>query len=113
MADTLEPSFDFLSTFIEQLFDSEGFASLDEITRQQYIPQFVAEAERRLGLALMPLINDASVEELAKLVEGSPTGAELNDFWKRSVPEFDDVVKVTLNNFAKEMKDTLGTIRKA
>lgn len=113
MIDTSNVSFDFLSSFIEQLLDGAGFDTLSERTRQQYIPQFVAEAERRLGLAVIPLLTEESVKELTTLVEGSPSAKELNNFWKQAVPKFDEVVKHTLNNFAEEMKKTLGIIREA
>jgi hypothetical protein len=101
--------FDFLRSYVEKVLDDSGFANMPEETRAQYVPQFVAEAERRLGLALLPKLNEASAKELAALGSSeSVTSEALQQFWQNNVPDFSDVVQKTLADFAGEMKSTLA-----
>ena len=100
--------FDFLKDFIQQLFDDSGFASLSEEARKQYVPMFTAEAERRVGLVLLPKLNAQQSEELIQITEGDATPEQLREFWRASVPDFDSVVESTLADFAIEFKSLVG-----
>jgi hypothetical protein len=105
--------FDLLESFIHTVLDEAGFESLSEATRGQFVPMFVAEAERRLGLALLPLLNDNQAEQLADLANNEKTTAEdLANFWQQNVPNFQTVVEQTLAAFAEEFKKTLATVQK-
>lgn len=107
--DQANSQFDFLKDFIEQLFDDSGFAGISEDARKQFVPQFTAEAERRIGLALMPMLNEKQSEELIAIVEDRGADNEaLSDFWHRAIPNFDAVVEETLRNFANEFKSLVG-----
>lgn len=107
-----EQQFDFLRVFIERILDQNGFDNLTEETRAQYIPQFIAEAERRLGLAVMPKLTPETAEELANLLPNKNlTSDQLRDFWYRSVPDFDSMVKQTLDDFAKEIGGLVAEIK--
>lgn len=101
--------FAFLETFIHQLFDGAGFASTSEATRKQFVPLFTAEAERRLGLALVPLLNEAQAKELSGLLDSGDLNTEaMSAFWRASVPQFNKVVEKTLSDFAVEFKKSLA-----
>ncbi len=103
--------FDFLRQYIETLFDENGFEGLNETTRAQFVPQFVAEAERRIGLAVLPLLTPASAETLAGLLKNEKVTAEqLQEFWKTNVPQFETEVKKALQQFAAEFKKTLAGV---
>jgi len=108
---TQAQQFDFLKMFIEQILDNNGFGELSEETRKQFVPMFAAEAERRLGLALLPLLTDAQAKELEALMKNSSrTPQMVEKFWKSSVPNFENTVKETLDKFALEFKKTLQKI---
>ncbi len=103
--------FDFLRSFIEGAIEDAGIESLSEETKDQYVPQFVAEAERRIGLALIPKLEESSADELKGLFEvENPDQETVQNFWKTHVPDFDQVVKKTLEDFAVELKQTLSQI---
>jgi len=111
MNHTQDTQFDFLHQFIQRALDDAGFQNLTEQTRAEYIPQFAAEAERRIGLALIPRLSPESAEELTTmLADDAVTPEQLREFWKRSVPDFEHVVERTLNEFSKELQDTLANI---
>ena len=102
MAD-LQPQFDFLEAYIHDLFTESGCGEMSEETKNKFLPQFVAEAQRRLGLAVLPLLSEESAEEFVSLMEQEDMShEELKNFWHRSVPQFDEVVQQTLQNFSKE-----------
>lgn len=105
--------FDFLESFIHNVLDEAGFEELSETTRNQFVPMFEAEAERRLGLNLLPLLNDKQSEELVKIAADTESNQEnLVKFWQESIPNFEEVVKKTLDDFAVEFKQTLANIQK-
>lgn len=106
-----EIKFDFLKLYIEKALDDAGFDKLTEETRAQYIPEFVDEAKRRIGLALLPLLEDDAADDLEKLlINEQITTQEVQQFWSSHVPNFNEVVQKTLVDFAQEMKDTLARV---
>ncbi|MBT3539430.1 hypothetical protein HOF40_01605 [Candidatus Parcubacteria bacterium] len=103
--------FDFLRSFIEKTLEGAGLESLTEETKDQYLPQFVAEAERRVGLALIPELDPSAAGELKKVFElPEPDPEAIRNFWKTHVSNFDEIVKKTLEDFAVELKQTLSQI---
>ncbi len=104
--------FDFLKIFIEQVLDENGFDKLTEETRAQYVPLFISEAEKRLGLALTPKLSEAALEELADMAKaGGATAEALRDFWQKNIPEFETEVNKVLAAFTEEVKNTLETLK--
>ena len=101
--------FDFLRQYIEQLLDDSGaFNSLTEETRGEYIPQFVAEAERRIGLSVLPELDEEGALRFKVLVEDEKTtDEEMQQFWKDAVPNLDAIVQKTLLAFAEEFKQSV------
>lgn len=113
MPENAEVQFDFLKQFIEHALDEAGFDTLTEETRAQYVPQFVAEAERRIGLALIPQLTEASAKELEQLMKKEElTAEEMRNFWTDNVTDFQGTVTGTLKDFALELKETLSQIAK-
>lgn len=107
-----DQQFDFLYLRIQQILDQSGFAHVSEETRDMYLPQFVAEAERRIGLAVMPLLNEDSAKELAELIKNADTTTpeQMQQFWQTYVPNFPELVDSTLTAYAEEIKQILSTL---
>jgi len=101
-----------LQVFIEEVLKQNGFGDLSEAARQELLPQYVVEAERRLGLALMPYLDEVAAKELTELAAQADTSPQkLWNFWQSHVPNFDQVIKTELNKFAEEMKLALKAAR--
>ncbi|PIT86082.1 MAG: hypothetical protein COU33_05135 [Candidatus Magasanikbacteria bacterium CG10_big_fil_rev_8_21_14_0_10_43_6] len=108
---TPQPQFDFLEGYIRNVFEEGGYGDLSEETKNQFIPQFVAEAQRRLGLAVLPLLDETSASEFVALMENENMSQDqLQAFWQKSIPDFDGVVKKTLDDFAEEFKKIISNI---
>lgn len=106
-----EPQFDFLETYIQRILDENGFEALSEQARAQYVPQFVAEAQRRIGVAVLPMLTEESANALAAIVKDEHVNAEqLRSFWEQHVPDFENIVKQTMDAFAVEMRQTLAAM---
>ena len=104
--------FDFLESYIEALLDKVGFERLTEETRAQYVPQFVAEAERRLALAVLPKLSKDGAERLTALLRDEKTTPDvLQRFWQEEINGFQDIVKATLEDFAKEVQQVALSLR--
>ncbi len=107
MADTTQ--FDFLETAIHSMMDEAGFAEMSEETRKQFLPQFVAEAERRIGLAYTAVLDDAGAYAFADLFVGEDVDqAAVQAFLSTHVPNYQALANETLNTFAAEFKTAVA-----
>lgn len=103
---------DFLRDFVLNLMDSVGLDSLDKDTKKRFVGQFTAQAERRIGIKLMPKLSDEDRKELAQMIEeGNTGGQEMNKFWSNKVDNYTDLVREALDEFAGEMREEMQKIR--
>ncbi len=102
-----EKQFTFLEEYILGVLSQNGLDKLPEELQKFYLPQLMVEAEYRLGLALMPKLNEAQVDEFMSLVEKEADGKEMMNFWEEAVPNFQDLVKETLLKFSEEVSSIL------
>jgi predicted methyltransferase len=92
-----------LEELVVSVLNENGFGKLDEDAKKTYLPQFIAQAEQRLGAAMLPLLGEQSANEFVKLTKKETSSDEWYGFWKKNVPNFDLVVKKTLKDFASEV----------
>ncbi len=96
--------FSFLESFLKDLLDQHGFSKLSEEDQESYLPQFVAEAEKRLGVALLPYLKtETAAAEFEALLQKDASAEEWSAFWQRQVPDFQQVATDALADFAKEV----------
>ena len=107
------PQFNFLYDYITNILSTCGYDNLSEDSKKEYLPQFVAHAESRIGAALLPKLNESAAKKMVKMIEEEKsTPEEWQDFWKESVPDYEDILKSTLNEFAEELKQIFVDIKK-
>ena len=96
---------DLVEQFVQELLNSDSFKDMTEETRNQYAPQLVAEAERRIGLAVLPTLDEEGAKEFVRIAENEKTNPEeMVQFLQTHVPDMGGVVQKTLQDFAKEFK---------
>jgi len=106
-----QPQFDFLYTKVQHILDENGFENLSEELRDQYLPQLVAEAERRLGAAVLPKLDEAGATKLVALIKDQNTTAEMmQTFFDEHVDGYKELVEQTLTDFAGEVKEIVSTL---
>jgi hypothetical protein len=104
--------FDFLKSYINKILDEAGFADITQATRDEFVPQFMAEAQKRLGLALLPLLPTVAEAELMAMQKNNVNDPELvRAFWLRQVPNFDEVSGRVLAEFGEEVKNVVKQIK--
>jgi hypothetical protein len=104
--------FSFLETAIHRMMDEAGFTEMSEETRNQFLPQFVAEAERRIGLAYTAVLDEAGAEAFADLFSGAEVNPEaVQAFLATHVPQYQELANETLNAFAIEFKAAVGEMQ--
>lgn len=97
-----------LEEFVLRVLAECGLDDLSEENKAAYVPQYVAEAQRRVGEALLPLLDENGVEQLAELIKTKEeNGEEWWQFWQNKVPNFNQVVATTLEAYAADMKKAL------
>ena len=93
-----------LEEFVLNALNKQGFEKLKDADQEMFFPQYMAEAERRLGLAMAPYFTAESAEEFKKLsMKTDSTSEEWFAFWTKSVPNFMEVLNKTLADFATEL----------
>ena len=107
------PQFDFFHDYIVQLLVQNGY-NLSDNLQKEFVPQFVAHAEVRIGAALLPLLKPDAADKMQKLLNNSKTTArDWANFWSESVPKYEEVVKTALQDFAVEVEGILAGMKKA
>lgn len=110
--DNITSQLDYLETFVSKILDEHGFADAPEEIRNAYIPQFVTEAQNRMGAALMPKLSGDAAKELAEMLNNNElTQEQLKAFWEKHVPDYEMIVAQTLDSFAKEVGEVLAEVR--
>jgi len=97
-----------LEKIIIDILNENGFEKLDNEAKATYLPQFMAQAEQRIGAALLPLLNENSAEQFVSLSQRETTPDEWWNFWQTNVPDFVEVVKNVIADFAAEVKDSMS-----
>lgn len=94
----------FIQDFIEKVLNEKGFSSLNEVQKQEILPRFTAEAERRIGIALMPELTVENAENLAKMLEDKNTNPEaLWNFLNKNIIGLPNKIQSILKDFADEI----------
>ena len=101
-------SFNFLVDYVLRLL-TDNDIRLTEEQQKMYVPQLLSQVELRLGLELLPKLNDLQKNQFAAMTNDEHTTAEeWKDFWMASVPTFEEDVKMVLQTFAGRGKELLG-----
>src|SRR3989344_8282873 len=84
------PQTSFLAQVAEQIL-AQNFGALSAEQKQQYTPTLVALLEERVGIELLPKLNDAQTEQFVDLAENDKTTpAEWRGFLSGAGPDFVD-----------------------
>jgi hypothetical protein len=100
--------FDFFAEYVLGLLESFGLGGMTEEQLNTYLPQLVAQLEQRVGLALLPKLSDTDGDTFARMVNTPGlAGKDWQEFWYKSVPNFEEELHKILLDFKEEMKTFL------
>lgn len=101
---------DYMEAYILRVLAEAGVDNLSEELKADYVQQFMAEAEYRIGAALAPHLDEAAAKKYAELMEQeNVSGDDWMAFWRANVPDFENVVGKALDDFAVEVKAAIGS----
>ena len=98
----LSTKFSFLEEQILSMLENFGLKNLSENNKKTFLPQLAAQAEYRLGLALLPKLSEAQAEQMVKLIDSEASPEQMAEFWQNAVPDLSDVVETVMRDFAVE-----------
>ncbi|MBU0545952.1 hypothetical protein KKA13_01725 [Patescibacteria group bacterium] len=102
------PEQNFLEEYVLKILQENGFENLSDENRKLMLPQFVAQAEKRIGAALLPLLDEEKAKKFTELAQDEKTTPEIWwNFWNENIPNFTEVVKKELDSYAEEVKKAL------
>lgn len=101
--------FDFLEGYVLKLLDDNGLGNLSDEQKGMYVPQLLTLLEERVGLKLLPLLDDKGLDEFNKILEQDSATAETwKNFWYQNIPNFEDHIKDVLMEFADKVEQILA-----
>ncbi|MFH1292251.1 MAG: DUF5663 domain-containing protein [bacterium] len=99
----------FLESYILEVLKQNGFDDLTPENQEEFLPQFVIEAQRRIGATLMPLLEEEKAESMMSMVDNPDTTDEQWwNFWNQAVPNFKETVSKILENYTNDLKKVLS-----
>ena len=94
----------FLSQLAEQIL-AQNFGALSAEQKRQYTPTLTALLEERIGIELLPKLNDEQTEQFVDLAEAEQTTPEeWHNFWSAAVPNFEDAMARIVGEVAAEAR---------
>lgn len=100
--------FDFLIEYVLALLEENKIILNDE-QKKVYVPQIMAQVEMRLGLKLLPQLNEKQTERFVKMSNNAgTTPEEWSKFWHECLPNFESEVKEVLAVFTEKTKQMLA-----
>jgi len=106
-------SFDFLTSYVLQLLEEHGMGDLTDEQKRFYVPQLLSHVERRIGMALLPRLNDEQTEEFTRLANTDTTPEQWKAFWYGAFPQFEQEITQILADFSNSVKNILSKIGNA
>ena len=97
--------------YVEALLAKAGFAHAPEAERAETVAALSAEAERRVGLALMRDMDAHSLEAFRRLATEEAGEDELAAFFDVRVPDAEARVRRALEAFGRECLDRAARLR--
>ena len=97
-----------LEELVLSILNENGFDKLDDEAKKEFLPQFLAQAQQRIGAALLPLLSEDSAKQFVELSKKETKPEKWWEFWQTNVPNFNDVVKNALAGFAQEVKNSFS-----
>lgn len=92
-----------LEEILLQVLKEKGFDKLSQADQDMYLAQFSAEADRRLSIALIPLLSEAGMEEHVEMLKNNATPEQWTGFWNKNIENFPVVVSKVLEDYAAEI----------
>lgn len=103
-----EPKY-LLEEYAEKVLADLGIANLTPVERKRFLPHIVSNIELRLGDALLPYVPDSAAPEFRTLIEKDASPDEWTTFWKKTVPNYEELVLQVLKEFAMESKEIFAS----
>ena len=99
---------DFFTGYVEDVLAKTDIGELSAEQKNVYIPQLVALLEERVGLELVPKLNEARMKQFAAMVEQETSPETWGSFWQEALPNFEGEMKRILTAFASQVKGILA-----
>lgn len=92
-----------LEEILLQVLKEKGFDKLSQADQDMYLAQFTAEADRRLSIALIPLLSEEGMEEHVEMLKNNATAEQWTEFWNKNIEDFPAVVSKVLEDYTSEI----------
>lgn len=93
----------FLVQFVDEMLKETGLANLTPEQKQIYVPQMTALLEQRIGLKLVPQLDETQMQNLADLADKDASAEAWKTFWYNAIPNFEEQIKNILSEFAAQI----------
>lgn len=99
--------------FIDQLIKDAGLSEMSQDFLDDYKEQLTMELMKRLGLQVLNTLSDEQREEALTFMQTNPTPQEIDEFYRKKLPNINEVTKNTLEEFRREYLTKAQTLKSA
>jgi len=94
----------------DKIIEAANFKALPEEARAVFKENLEAQIIRRLGLIIMQHMDEQGLEAYEKLTQGNatPSSGEMQSFLEQYLPDYEEKVKVGMEEFIKELGEILN-----
>jgi hypothetical protein len=111
-SDVAQSSRQFLKKFVLDVMEEVGLGDLGEETKKKFVGQFISQAEQRIGMKLLPKLDEDEREELSDMIRNSSSDPQaMHDFWNSKLDNYGELVQEALDDFRLEMKEEMEKIK--
>lgn len=104
---------DLVAQFVSELIKKAGLDNVPEKFREEYAEKIGAEVQRRIGLVALKELSPQALDEFNVLAGKDAKPDELAEFFKKSVPDWEDKITVALKEFSDEFLASSEKLKKA
>jgi hypothetical protein len=103
-----------IQSFVEQLFEAAGLNNLPADFKKEYVDRTVLEVNRRIGLALVPHLDEKALKEFGILMDKKVlTPEQTMKYFETNIPDVQTKVQGAMEEFAKEFISSAEQMRNA
>jgi hypothetical protein len=89
----------------QEFIDEFGLSVLAPDKQDEIIAQMSEAVMKRIFVDMMEKLGETGMNEYEKLLEQKPEQAQIEEFLKGKIPEYDSMVEKIVTDFKSEMKE--------
>ena len=99
-----------LEDYVRSILEQHGFNDLSLEVQNELFADFMKQVLIRIGAGLSPLLSEKAKQKFEEMLSKEEESQEIwVEFWQKNIPNFKEVTKKILEDFALEIQHAFKT----